>query len=64
MNVFKMLEASSLSALLKKVLLKFSQNSQVKNTCAKNPFLIKLQAKAYHKRISDTGVFLWILRNF
>ena len=46
--------------------LEISQNSQ-ENTCVRASFLIKLQAlglQLYYKRDSDTGVFLWILRNF
>ena len=49
----------------KKVFLKILQNSQG-NKCAIVSFLIKLQAKAcnFIKKKTDTGVFLWILRNF
>ena len=54
------------SCSVKKVFLKISQNSR-ENTSARVYFLIKLQAwglQLYRKRDSDTGVFLWILRNF
>ena len=43
-----------------------SQNLQ-ENTCARDSFLIKLQVLACTfnlKRVSGTGVFLWILQNF
>ena len=48
------------------VFLETSQNSQ-ENTYAWVSFLLKLQAwglQLYLKRISGTGVFLLILRNF
>ena len=51
---------------VEKVFLEISPNSQ-ENTCARDSFLIKLQAQGlqlYLKRISGTGLFLWILRNF
>ena len=40
----------------------FAKNLQ-ENTCARDSFLIKLQALGSLLRISDTGVFLWILWN-
>ena len=55
-----------LSCSVKKVFLKFSQNSQG-NACARVSFLLKLQPgglQLYLKRDSDTSVFPWILRNF
>ena len=48
------------------VFLKTSQNSQ-ESTCFGVSFLIKIQAgglQLYWKIDSNTGVFLWILRNF
>ena len=60
-------ETATGCALLKKVFLKISPNSQ-ENTCAGvSYFLIKVQAwglQLYEKRDSDTGIFLLILRNF
>ena len=51
-------EAATKYILREKVFLEISQNSQ-ENTCARVPFLIKLQAWD-----SCTGVLLWILWNF
>ena len=48
---------------VKKVFLKISQNSQ-ENTCVGVSFLQVLGLQLYEKRDSNTGVFLWILRNF
>ena len=50
----------------KKIFLEISQNSQ-ENTCARDSFLIKLQAwdlQLCQKIVSGTGVFLWILWNY
>ena len=50
----------------KKVFLEISPNLQ-ENTCARDSFLIKLQApglQLYQKRATGTRVFLLILRNF
>ena len=46
----------------KDILRNFGKNSQ-ENTCARDSFLIKLQALGSLLRISDTGVFLWIFWN-
>ena len=56
-------EAVSRRCSGKKVFLKISQNSQ-ENTCARVSFLNKVTCLRPAKRDSDTGVFLWILRNF
>ena len=56
-------EAGTERVLLKKVLLKISENSQ-ENTCVGVSFLIKLKVSGlqlYRKRDSDTGILLWIL---
>ena len=53
-------EAITGGVLPEKMFLEISQNPQ-KNTCARVSFLITLQA---YKRVSGTGFFLWILRNF
>ena len=58
-------EAAVRRCSIKNVFLEISQNSQ-ENTCARDSFVIKLQAcdlQPYYKRVSDTGVFLWILQN-
>ena len=47
---YKVIEAVARRCCVKKVFLDISQNSQ-ENTCARVPFLIKLQA-------SGTGIFL------
>ena len=52
-------EAVAQTCSVKKEFLEISQNSQ-ENTCARLSFLIKLQAPPE----KETGVFLWILRNF
>ena len=54
-------EAATEGILQKKIILKILQNSQ-ENTFSKVSFLIKLQALG--RRDSNTGIFLWILRNF
>ena len=59
-------EAATRGALWKKELLEISQNSQ-ESVCVPVSFLIKFLASGlqlYWKRDSDTGIFLWILRNF
>ena len=59
-------EAATGGVLLKKVLLKFSQNSQ-ENTRVGVSFLIKLQASACNsikKRDCEIGIFLWIWEIF
>ena len=58
-------EAVAQRCFVKKVFLEFSQNSH-ENTGARDSFLIELQTKAcnFIKKVSDTGVFLWILQNF
>ena len=56
-------EADTGRVLLKKVLLKISENSQ-ENTCVGVSFLIKLQVSGlqlYRKRDSHTGILQWIL---
>ena len=56
-------EAALRWSSVKKMFLKFSQNSQ-ENTYTRVSFLIKLQAwglQLYKKLVSNTGVFLWIL---
>ena len=45
---------------VKNFFLEISQNPQ-ENTCARDSFFSK---DFYQKRVSGTGVFLWILRNF
>ena len=47
---------------LKEMFLEISQNLQ-DNICARVSFLIK-KACNFIKKETDTGVFLWILRNF
>ena len=61
----KQTEAVARRCSVKKVFEKISPNS-LKNLCARVSFLIKSQAKAsnFIKRVSGTGVFLWILRNY
>ena len=54
------LEAGTRGALLKKVFLEISQNSQ-ENTCARVSFLIKLQVDIF-KNSPEEVVFLEILK--
>ena len=59
-------EAVARGCSVKKVFLEISKNLH-ENTCARNSFLIKLQAlsmQLYYKRDPDTDVFLRILQNF
>ena len=65
-NPFNILQSSYRRCSVKNVFLEIAQNSQ-ENTRARDFFKIKLQPlgqQLYLQRVSGTGVFLWILRNF